>query len=185
MIRVFSDGRTAVRFGLLCTAVFAVGMALSPAARADGPQRILPAGEKPNDARLKPLKDLDGYFPFQPYESNDEWAKRAERVRTQIRVSQGIWPEPTKTPLNAVVHGKKDFGDYTIEKVYFESMPGFYVTGSLYRPKNASGRVPAVLCPHGHWANGRFYDDGEAAVKQKIAVGAEQFLNGGRSPLQA
>ncbi|MCA9163933.1 MAG: acetylxylan esterase [Planctomycetales bacterium] len=160
-------------------------MALSPAARADGPQRILPAGEKPNDARLKPLKDLDGYFPFQPYESNDEWAKRAERVRTQIRVSQGIWPEPTKTPLNAVVHGKKDFGDYTIEKVYFESMPGFYVTGSLYRPKNASGRVPAVLCPHGHWANGRFYDDGEAAVKQKIAVGAEQFLNGGRSPLQA
>src|SRR6476659_8014502 len=70
--------------------------------------RVLPEGELPNDVRLEPLKDLDGYFPFTPPRSKTEWQKRAERVRRQILVSQGLWPMPTKTPLNAVIHGKID-----------------------------------------------------------------------------
>jgi len=67
---------------------------------------------------------------------------------------------PAKTPLNAVIHGKVERDDFTVERVFFESMPGFYVTGSLFRPK-APGKYPAVLCPHGHWANGRFYTSRE------------------------
>ncbi|HEX5104640.1 MAG TPA: acetylxylan esterase, partial [Pirellulaceae bacterium] len=84
-----------------------------------------------------------------------------------------------------VIHGKIDKGDYTVERVYFESLPGFYVTGSLYRPKKAEGKVPAVLTPHGHWANGRFHDAGEAAAKQQLASGAEKEAEAARSPLQA
>ncbi|MCA9062770.1 MAG: acetylxylan esterase, partial [Planctomycetaceae bacterium] len=45
--------------------------------------------------------------------------------------------------------------------------------------------MPAVLCPHGHWADGRFHDHGEAAVRKEIETGAEQFPVGGRHPLQA
>ena len=44
--------------------------------------------------------------------------------------------------------------DYVVSKVYFESLPGFFVTGNLYRPIG-DGPFPAVLSPHGHWANGR------------------------------
>ena len=47
-------------------------------------------------------KDLDGYFPFAVPKSPAEWEQRAERVRRQMLVSQGLWPMPTKTPLNAV-----------------------------------------------------------------------------------
>src|SRR5262245_62837310 len=83
--------------------------------------RVLPEGKLPNDSRLEPLKDLDGYFPFTPPKSKAEWEKRAERVRRQVLVSQGLWPMPTKTPLNAVVHGRVDRGEYAVEKVYFES----------------------------------------------------------------
>ena len=154
------------------------------AAFADAP-RALSAGKTPNDVRLQPPKDLDGYFPFTVPKSKEEWAKRAEYVRRQILVSQGVWPMPEKTPLNAVIHGKIDQGDYTIEKVYFEALPGFFVTGNLYRPKNASGKRPGVLSPHGHWNNGRFHDAGEAAVRRDIVIGGERFENGGRSPLQA
>src|SRR5690606_36454360 len=42
-----------------------------------------------------------------------------------------------------------------------------------------------ILCPHGHWSNGRFTDAGQAAVKEEIAKGAEKSDEGGRSPLQA
>src|SRR5262245_51148041 len=114
---------------------------LAPAgARAGGP-RVLPEGQLPRDARLEPLKDLDGYFPFQVPATKEEWEKRAERVRRQVLVSQGLWPMPTRGPLNAVVHGKVDRGEYTVEKVYFESAPGFFVTGNLYRPKQLTGRA--------------------------------------------
>src|SRR2546425_11956343 len=151
---------------------------------ADSP-RALTEGQLPNDIRLQPPKDLDGYFPFTPATSREEWEKRAERVRRQILVSLGLWPMPTKTPLNPVIHGRIDRGDYSVEKVYFESVPGFFVTGNLYRPKNKSGKAPGVLCPHGHWDQGRFTDSGAEGVRKEIVQGAERFEEGGRSPLQA
>jgi dienelactone hydrolase len=147
--------------------------------------RVLPADKRPADQRLEKLKDLNGYFPFTPPKSRDEWDRRAERVRRQMLVALGLWPMPSKTPLNAVVHGGRDQGDYTVEKAFFESFPGFFVTGNLYRPKGKSGPLPGVLCPHGHWANGRFYDVGVDGVRKQIVQGAERFENGGRSPLQA
>ena len=97
--------------------------------------RVLPEGQRPDDVRLGPLKDLDGYFPFVPVESREAWAQRAERVRRQLRVSLGLWPWPERTPLAVVLRDRLDMGDYTVEKAHFESMPGFKVTGSLYRPK--------------------------------------------------
>jgi len=153
-------------------------------ATAAGP-RVLPPDQLPADKRLEPLKDLNGYFPFTPAKSKQEWEQRAGELRHQMLVSQGLLPMPTKTPLNPVIHGLIDQGDYTVEKAYFESFPGFYVTGNLYRPKEPRGKVPGVLCPHGHWAKGRFYDNGVDAVRRQIVQGAERFENGGRSPLQS
>jgi dienelactone hydrolase len=147
--------------------------------------RVLPQGQLPKDERLGELKDLNGYFPFTPSASPGEWAKRAEAVRRQVLVGTGLWPMPTKTPANAVVHGKVDRDDYTVERVYFESFPGHFVTGSLYRPKGRPGRLPAVLCPHGHWKDGRFFDNGPQRIEQEIAAGAEKYAPSGRYPLQA
>src|SRR5438045_5352492 len=92
---------------------------------------------------------------------------------------------PEKTPIKAVIHGKIDRDDYTIEKVFFASLPGHYVSGNLYRPKGQTGKHAAVLCPHGHWANGRFYDAGEKAANAQIQQDAEQTMEGARYPLQA
>jgi len=157
---------------------------LANAALAAGP-RVLPEGKLPDDRRLGSLKDLDGYFPFTPSKTPEQWNQRAERVRRQVLVACGIWPMPEKTPLRPIVYGKVDRDDYTVEKVILESWPGFYVTGNLYRPKDHKGPLPAVLCPHGHWSNGRFHDHGAAGVQREIAQGAEKFEVGGRHPIQA
>ena len=137
------------------------------------------------DARLGPLKDLNGYFPFPAPKTVQEWEPRRDFVRRQLLVSQGLWPMPTKTPLNAVIHGKIDQGEYTIEKVYFESAPGFFVTGNLYRPKNILGKVPAVIFPHGHWTDARFLIQSDKFVREEIATGQERFEQGGHSRFQS
>ena len=92
---------------------------------------------------------------------------------------------PTKTPLNAVIHGKVERDEYTVEKVYFESAPGFFVTGNLYRPKGRTGKAPAVLFAHGHWKDARLSEGTEEAVRKEISIGAERFEEGGRSIFQS
>jgi dienelactone hydrolase len=147
--------------------------------------RALPVGKLPDDKRFADLKDLNGYFPFTPPTTKEEWGQRSEKLRHALKVSVGLFPEPDRSPLNPVIHGKIDCGNFTIEKVYFETRPGFFLTGSLYRPKGGSGKRPGVLCPHGHWNEARFYDAGEASVKKQIKEGAEAVLETGRNPIQA
>lgn len=148
--------------------------------------RVLPKGEKPNDARLGKLRTLnDAYHPWTPPASKEEWEKQAQALRERVLVATGLWPMPEKGPLNAVIHGKIDRDDYTVEKVYFESYPGHFVTGNLYRPKNVQGKIPGVLCPHGHWPNGRMHEANDAAVKRELDSKAERHESGARYPLQA
>ena len=171
-----------MRFHLLAS--FAAVLVFQSPGLAAG-SRALPAGELPKDIRLQPPKDLNGYFPFTPPAAKEAWANRAEVVRRQMKVALGLWPMPTKTPLNAVIHGKIEKDEYTIEKVYFESAPGFFVTGNLYRPKGRTGKVPVVLFAHGHWKDARLAEATEDATRREIAIGAERFEEGGRSIFQS
>jgi dienelactone hydrolase len=170
---------------LLVLIVLALSSGFVRSAVEAGPPRALPPGEFPADTRLGPLKGERGDFSFAPAPSRQEWEQRAEYIRRVMRVALGLWPMPTRTPLNPVIHGLIDQGDYTIEKVYFESVPGFYVTGNFYRPTEKTGRLPAVLSPHGHFPGGRFQNEGLDTVRRKIVKGAERFEDGGRSFMQS
>jgi dienelactone hydrolase len=152
---------------------------------ADDPTRLYSGNDRPPDHRLtdKP-KDLDGYFPFTPPATKDAWEKRREALKVQLQVALGLWPMPERGPIMATIHSPIQRDKYTIEKVYFASLPGHYVTGNLYRP-TTPGKHPAVLCPHGHWNDGRLHDAGEAAGKKSVADGAEQFPESARYFLQA
>jgi acetyl xylan esterase AXE1 len=93
---------------------------------------------------------------LQPREpgSLETWGRRAAYLREHVLWSAGLLPLPEKTPLHAQVFDEQKRADYSVSKVYFESLPGFFVTGNLYQPSGA-GPFPAVLSPHGHWAYGR------------------------------
>ncbi|MGH7227052.1 MAG: alpha/beta hydrolase family protein, partial [Gemmataceae bacterium] len=143
--------------------------------------------EKPADSRLHAkLRTLDNkdFFLHVPA-TKEAWLKRRQAVREQMLVALGLWPLPVKTPLKPVIHGKFDRDDYTIEKVFFASYPGHYVSGNLYRPKTKSDKLPGVLCPHGHWANGRFFEADDKTVAAQMKQGAEKTPEGAKYPLQA
>ena len=137
------------------------------------------------DPRLGPLKDLDGAFPFKPPASTEAWRKRSAAVRRRVLVSQGLWPPPTKGPLEPVIHGTVERDGYTVSKVFFESLPGLFVTGNLYRPLGKTGKLPGVLFAHGHWKDARLSDQPADAVRREIATGEERFERGGRSRFQS
>ncbi|MBA4188506.1 MAG: hypothetical protein C0467_10920 [Planctomycetaceae bacterium] len=152
------------------------------------PTRVFTGDQKPTDARLGAPRTLNDYIPFSPPKTKEAWEARRAQLREQLLVANGLWPMPEKTPLNAVIHGKIERDGYTIEKVYFASMPGHYVTGNLYRPVHDSDKpqkLPGVLFAHGHWANGRFHDSGEKAAKASVDAKGEPDMDRGRFFMQA
>ena len=109
--------------------------------------RVYEPGQRPNDRRLEEPKDLDGYFPFHVPEGQAAWEARAAELRRRVLVATGLWPMPEKTPLKPVIHGKVERPGFTVEKVYFQSVPDHFVTGLLFRPADGKKNVrrPAVL----------------------------------------
>jgi hypothetical protein len=139
-----------------------------------------------SDARLLPPVTVDGEHPFTPIASAEAWHERSRLVRGRVALAAGLLPMPPRPSVQATMHGRVDRDGYTIERVCFESFPGHVVTGNLYRPTGTTGaKRPGILCPYGHWPGGRFMDMPEEAVAKEIASGAERFVNGARSPLQA
>jgi dienelactone hydrolase len=105
-------------------------------------------------AQQKPFRTLNDTFQPPSYTSAEAWKRRAAYLREHILVSAGLFPMPERSPLSPRIFGEIKKTDYTVSKVYFESLPGFFVTGNLYRPIG-QGPFPAILTPHGHWAYGR------------------------------
>jgi dienelactone hydrolase len=63
--------------------------------------------------------------------------------------------EPTKTPLNVRVTRTRNFPDYRMEFLVYESQPGVHVSANLYIPTKGQGPFPGVLFQCGHSANGK------------------------------
>lgn len=78
---------------------------------------------------------------------------RKKVVREKIMTMMGGLPD-YKGPLHARVTGSIHADGYVIEKIIYESLPGYFVTANLYRPAQP-GRYPAVLLQAGHTQEGK------------------------------
>lgn len=90
--------------------------------------------------------------------------RRKEVVREKVLRLIGGLPGQ-RGPLNTKSAGVLDRGDYRIEKIIFESLPGFYVPANIYVPASGSMPYPAVLMPVGHG------DEGKTSAQRQIAIG--------------
>lgn len=84
----------------------------------------------------------------------EDWQSRADSIRRRILIAARLDRLPPKPSSAPVIHSRRVMEGYTVENVYFESIPGYFVTGNLYRPTQQSGRRPGVLAPHGHDGEG-------------------------------
>ncbi len=129
-----------------------------------------------HDPRLREIRHTNRTYTLPAYASRAAWLTRAAQLRRRILVAAGLWPTPPRTPLQAKVWGRLERDGYTVEKVAFQSFPGCYVTGNLYRPAaHAPGtRYPAVLNPHGHWPQGRLAEEDRGSVPARCITFARQ-----------
>ena len=79
----------------------------------------------------------------------DEIRAYAQTVRAKLLRWIGGLPTE-RTPLNVRRTGRIERAGYRVEKIIFESQPGFFVTASLYIPTNRPGPFPAIVQPTGH-----------------------------------
>ena len=80
--------------------------------------------------------------------SKSDWIERQQNVRRKLKEIVGPFPE--KTPLNARITGVIKKKGYKVEKIIYESMPGFYVSACLFIPDGIKLKAPAVLNLIGH-----------------------------------
>lgn len=122
-----------------------------------------------DDPRLLTTRTLDTRWQPLAWPDLQEWGRYADGMRRQILGAAGLWADPAEEPRDppraefyeCIAH--PDLG-YSVEKVFFETLPGYLATGNLYRPagRGAEGLQPrraAILNPHGHQLGGRFNDD--------------------------
>lgn len=113
------------------------------------------------------------------YTTKKEWKKRAELIREHILKGSGLTKFPEKCPLNAIIGSKRTYDGYQVQNVAFESLPGVYVTGSLYTPISSKGKVPGIISPHGHWSKpgdvGRYRPDAQKRFAAFARMGAMVF----------
>ncbi|MCA8967349.1 MAG: hypothetical protein KDC48_20880, partial [Planctomycetes bacterium] len=112
------------------------------------------------EACERSLRELRGRLLPKVTPSLDEaaaanWPARRLAVRAHVADALGLVPPPPAVPLEFVVHGEVARGGVRLQRVSWIGFPGYRATGWLWLPVHpASGRRPAVLCPHGHWQDG-------------------------------
>lgn len=81
----------------------------------------------------------------------DLWKKRRVEARQELFEMLGLDPLPPKTDLQPVITGKVEHDEFIVENLHFQSRPGLYVIGNLYRPREQKGPLPTILyvCGHG------------------------------------
>jgi dienelactone hydrolase len=146
------------------------------------------AAAKPAPSPLNRMpRMVQEYFTHQVRRAEQQSIRALDALKTKAdaeahvkvlrgKIRRAFGPMPEKTPLNARVTGVVERDQYRIEKVIFESRPGFLVTGNLYLPKGRSGPAPGIVGTCGHSSNGKAGDTYQSFAQGLARLGYICFL---------
>jgi len=93
------------------------------------------------------------------YKDSVEWNTRKtclyKEVRENLQIDSLMKKRVTSKPILSNI---RKYNGYSVQNFAIETLPGLYVCGSIYSPLT-KGKHGVILCPNGHWANGRYNAD--------------------------
>jgi dienelactone hydrolase len=93
------------------------------------------------------------------YHDAGSWEKRKSELKQCMLQALQLSPLPAKPSSKPILANKRTMDGYTIENIAIETLPGLYVSGSIYKPVHYKGKIPVILCPDGHWDKCRYRPD--------------------------
>lgn len=106
------------------------------------------------------------------YANKEEWEVRRTTLKKGLQEAVRLSPVPDGPGTEPVLTRKRKMNGYTVQNIGLEVLPGVYVCGSVYQPAKIKGRIPVVLCPNGHFADGRYNKDVQIRCAGLARMGA-------------
>ncbi|MBR2508716.1 MAG: acetylxylan esterase [Lentisphaeria bacterium] len=107
------------------------------------------------DRRLVTVNHFE--FPraeYVPATLSEHRARRSEVIR-RLKLAAGLEPMVEFSKKEPQITHRRIYEGVAIYDVEIETLPGLRLTGNLFMPEKFEGKIPAILCPHGHWESGR------------------------------
>lgn len=90
------------------------------------------------------------------YSNKTEWEARRDTLRKEVRERLGIDKLLPLCSKEKPEYSKiRKFDGYTVQNFRLKTVNGHTVCGSIYAP-TGKGKHPLIICPNGHFSNGRY-----------------------------
>lgn len=106
------------------------------------------------------------------YSDKASWEQRRDSLRHEVRerltIDEALAARVGAKPVFSKV---RKYDGYTVRNFYLETQPGLYVCGSIYAP-DSKGQHPLIICPNGHFGNGRYNKEQQKRLATLARMGA-------------
>lgn len=108
------------------------------------------------------------------YTDLSKWEEKKKIIKQGIIIGAELHPDKYKSIPKVILHSKKVLNGYTVENIAIETLPGYYLTGNIYKPYPMISSAAGILCPHGHWRNpdGRWHEQMQNRCASLARMGA-------------
>lgn len=107
------------------------------------------------------------------YADRKSWEARRDTLRAEVRQRLGIdeYLDACVANPKATLSKVRKYDGYSVQNICIETMPGEHVYGSIYTPLT-KGQHPLIICPNGHFGDGRYRKDQQQRMATLARMGA-------------
>ena len=106
------------------------------------------------------------------YSNKEQWEKRKEALKECVKTAVRLNPVPEYPKSKPILTKARKMDGYVVHNMALEVLDGVYVCGSIYQPSKIKGKIPVILCPNGHFGDGRYNKDVQTRCAGLARMGA-------------